>query len=552
MTQKEALDILKMGHNVYLTGPAGSGKTHLLNSYINYLRDHHVDVGVTASTGIASTHLNGTTIHAWSGIGIRDRLSEHDLEAMEEKSYLWKRFERVKVLIIDEVSMLHHFRLDLVDRVLRFFKRNEEPFGGIQVVLCGDFFQLPPVSRSGDSPAQFIFKALSWKALDLKVCYLHEQHRQTEDGLLSILNAIRKNDIDEDIMERLKTRYNKEPVIKLKDIRPTKLYTHNSNVDEINLEHLRALPAEAHTFRMTEKGRGPLLEVLKKSCLAPEHIILKTGAQVMFIKNNFDAGYVNGTLGKVVAFDDEGPIVETLSGQHINVKAESWRVEEEGKVKAEISQIPIRLAWAITVHKSQGMSLDAVEVDLSKSFEQGMGYVALSRVRTIDGLKLLGLNNIALQVNPEILEFDYALLSQSKDAVSYLDQFSRQEIEEMQEGYLASIAPKGDEKKKKLPAYKETLALIAQKVSLKEIAEGRKVKVETIIGHLEQAIEEGEKPDIKHLEKEISTDVFKKIKALFEEMVRDDEPLRLSPVKSKLGSKASFADIRLVRLFMLK
>lgn len=552
MTQKEALDILKMGHNVYLTGAAGSGKTHLLNSYIAYLKSHDVDVGITASTGIASTHLNGTTIHAWSGIGIRDRLTESDLEGMEEKSYLWKRFERAKVLVIDEVSMLHHFRLDLVDRVLRFFKRNEEPFGGLQVVLCGDFFQLPPVSRMGDTPSQFIYKALSWKALDLKVCYLHEQYRQTEDGLLSILNAIRKNDIDDDIMEQLRDRYNKDPVIKLKDVRPTKLYTHNSNVDEINHGHLGEIQSEAHTYTMIEKGRGPLLEVLKKSCLAGERITLKKGAQVMFIKNNFDAGYVNGTLGKVVAFDHEGPIVETLSGKHITVLPESWRVEEEGKVKAEISQIPLRLAWAITVHKSQGMSLDAVEVDLSKSFEKGMGYVALSRVRTIDGLKLLGLNGNALQVHPEILEFDYQLLRESKDAVEYLEQFRRQEIEAIQKKFLDSIMPKGDEKKKKVPVHLETVAQIEKQVPLKDIASSRNVKVETIIGHLEKALEEGEKVDFKYLKKDISPEMFRRISDEFEEMLEKDEGLKLAPVKAKLGAKASFADIRLVRLFMLQ
>lgn len=552
MTQKEALDILKMGHNVYLTGAAGSGKTHLLNSYIAYLKSHDVDVGITASTGIASTHLNGTTIHAWSGIGIRDRLTESDLEGMEEKSYLWKRFERAKVLVIDEVSMLHHFRLDLVDRVLRFFKRNEEPFGGLQVVLCGDFFQLPPVSRMGDTPSQFIYKALSWKALDLKVCYLHEQYRQTEDGLLSILNAIRKNDIDDDIMEQLRDRYNKDPVIKLKDVRPTKLYTHNSNVDEINHGHLGEIQSEAHTYTMIEKGRGPLLEVLKKSCLAGERITLKKGAQVMFIKNNFDAGYVNGTLGKVVAFDHEGPIVETLSGKHITVLPESWRVEEEGKVKAEISQIPLRLAWAITVHKSQGMSLDAVEVDLSKSFEKGMGYVALSRVRTIDGLKLLGLNGNALQVHPEILEFDYQLLRESKDAVEYLEQFRRQEIETIQKKFLDSIMPKGDEKKKKVPVHLETVAQIEKQVPLKDIASSRNVKIETIIGHLEKALEEGEKVDFKYLKKDISPEMFRRISDEFEEMLEKDEGLKLAPVKAKLGAKASFADIRLVRLFMLQ
>ena len=147
MLQSQALDILKMGKNVFLSGPAGSGKTHVLQDYINYLKSHAVDVAVTASTGIAATHLGGMTIHSWSGLGVRDVLTDYDIEDLMERQYLYKRFERTKVLIIDEVSMLHHFRLDLIEWICRQMKRNEKPFGGMQIVVCGDFFQLPPVTR---------------------------------------------------------------------------------------------------------------------------------------------------------------------------------------------------------------------------------------------------------------------------------------------------------------------------------------------------------------------------------------------------------------------
>ena len=147
MTQAEALDILKMGKNVFLTGPAGSGKTHVVNAYVHYLKSHAVDVAVTASTGIAATHIGGQTIHSWSGLGIRDMLSDRDIDDMMQKQYLYKRFEKTKVLVVDEVSMLHHFRLDLVEWICRQMKHNDKPFGGMQVILCGDFFQLPPVTR---------------------------------------------------------------------------------------------------------------------------------------------------------------------------------------------------------------------------------------------------------------------------------------------------------------------------------------------------------------------------------------------------------------------
>ncbi len=153
---------------------AGSGKTHLLNLYIKYLDDHEVAMGITASTGIAATHMGGVTIHSWTGLGVRSSLNEYDLENLQEKQYLYKRLDKVKVLIIDEVSMLHHFRLDMVDKVLKAFKRNDAPFGGIQVILCGDFFQLPPVSRYGEPDPLFIYHSLSWKEGDFKVCYLEE------------------------------------------------------------------------------------------------------------------------------------------------------------------------------------------------------------------------------------------------------------------------------------------------------------------------------------------------------------------------------------------
>ena len=147
MTQNDALEILKMGHSVLLTGAAGSGKTHTLNTYIEYLKKNNVGVAVTASTGIAATHLGGTTIHSWSGLGIRDVLSPYEMDALEQRSYLWKRYHATRVLIIDEISMLHHFQLDLIDKLCRAFKRINTPFGGMQVVFCGDFFQLPPISR---------------------------------------------------------------------------------------------------------------------------------------------------------------------------------------------------------------------------------------------------------------------------------------------------------------------------------------------------------------------------------------------------------------------
>ena len=194
---------------------------------------------------------------------------------------------------------------------------------------------------------------------------------------------------------------------------PTRLYTHNVDVDSINNEELRIIGGGARGYNMVSVGAEALVMALKKSCLAHERLVLKKKAKVMFVKNNYVEGYVNGTLGEVVDFENGFPIVETAGWRKIVVRPEEWKIEEDGEVKARIKQIPLRLAWAITIHKSQGMSLDAAVIDLSKSFVRGMGYVALSRVRTLNGIRLVGINDDALKVSDEVLEFDKKLRKMS-------------------------------------------------------------------------------------------------------------------------------------------
>src|SRR5581483_8023551 len=306
MTQAEALNILKMGKNVFITGPAGSGKTHVLNEYIDYLKSHGIEPAVTASTGIAATHLGGQTIHSWSGIGVKDMLSDEDIDEMMQRQYLYKRFERTKVLIIDEISMLHHFRLDLIDWICREMKHSSKPFGGMQVIFSGDFFQLPPVTRDEISETQFAYNAESWHSAKLTMCYLSEQHRKNDDTYLSILNSIRNDNVSQKTIDLLKGRLNKE--LTKKEF--TKLYTHNIDVDEINRRHLNLILEKEKVFDMTSKGSAALVETLKKGCLSPERLVLKIGARVMCTRNNPEAGYVDGTLGVVTGFGPD-PIIKT-------------------------------------------------------------------------------------------------------------------------------------------------------------------------------------------------------------------------------------------------
>lgn len=437
MTQREALDILKLGHNVFLTGAAGSGKTYVLNEFIAHLRKHKIGVGVTASTGIAATHLGGMTIHSWSGIGIKDSLSSADLEKLLTKSRLKTRFAKTKVLIIDEISMLHGARLDLVDQVCRAFKDESKPFGGLQVVLCGDLFQLPPVTKNRELP-DFVHKSQAWRRMKLHVCYLDEQHRQDDNELLSVLSAIRSNEVDESHFLDLQEKF--RPVPDGSTI--TRLYTHNSAVDEINQGELDRLDTQRQTYAMTTKGSKKVVASMIASCLAPEVLVLKLGTEVMFVANNPKEGFVNGTRGQVVGFDDEthAPLVASPDKTFV-VEPFSWQLVDGDRTVAELRQLPLRLAWAITIHKSQGMSLDAAEIDLSKSFEPGMGYVALSRVRNLDGLYIKGMNNQAMVVHPEILILDKTLRSKSDSAVSSLNSIDKKAVKQHHEKVISALGP---------------------------------------------------------------------------------------------------------------
>lgn len=410
MKQKLALGVLTEGHSVFLTGPAGSGKTYVLNEFVKHARQTGKKVAVTASTGLAATHLGGTTIHAWAGIGIHDEIKRFMISDMSKSRR--DQITSADILIIDEVSMLHDFRLDMVDEICRSVREDSRPFGGLQVVLCGDFFQLPPVNRDEARQGNFVTNAQSWEELDPVVCYLEEQHRQEDDTLLEILTALRSNDLRRRHAEALiarrvmRTPFD-EPV--------TELYTRNEDVDAINDRKLADMSGDLHEYVMTSTGRASAVESLKKSCLAPEVLKLKKGAYVMFVKNSLERKYVNGTLGTVVDFepDTDYPIVLLKDGRTVVAKPDAWEARDGEKKIAGLVQIPLRLAWAITVHKSQGMTLDGAHIDLGRAFVPGMGYVALSRVRNLESLTLAGLNRMALQMHPEAYEIDTQLRKRS-------------------------------------------------------------------------------------------------------------------------------------------
>lgn len=415
MTQNEALAIMHSGQSVLLTGAAGTGKTYVLNQFVRRARASGKTVAMTATTGLAATHLNGTTIHAWSGMGVFDELPKgHVLKMGKQRKDI---INKTDILVIDEISMLHDYRLDLVDEICRAVRESDKAFGGIQVILSGDFFQLPPVNRNDSKQGSFVTTSNAWQEGDFTVCYLTEQYRQKSDQIYTdILNGIRAGFLTGRQLAMLRARAD---AITDPWANTTRLLTTNSDVDYINIEHLAKINSPSVSYEMVTSGGKKYVEQLMRSCLAPQVLELKKGAHVMCIKNSLEKKYVNGSLGIVEDFEKhtDYPVVRLTNNKLVTVKPDTWELIDGDKRRASASQIPLRLAWAITVHKSQGMTLDAARVDLSKAFVEGMGYVALSRVRGLEHLALDGLNGMALRVSPLAKQIDTKLRQRSDQAV---------------------------------------------------------------------------------------------------------------------------------------
>ena len=570
MKQATALNILKAGHNVFLTGSAGAGKTYTLNQYIHYLRARKVPVAMTASTGIAATHMNGMTIHAWSGIGIKDSLDDDELTRMFERKYLRSQIDKAEILIIDEISMLHARQLDMVNQVLKFFRNTDAAFGGLQVVVAGDFFQLPPVGKNQESNRdKFAFMSTAWQEAKFNICYLTEQHRQQNNSLNTILNEIRAQQVSTESVQLLRqTRQQKLEA----DI--TRLFTHNVDVEQINQRYMNSINQKSYVFNAEVKGNEKLVQTLISNVRAPQQLVLKLGAKVMFVKNNMESGYINGTLGEVVDFIEEDgqtlPKVKLRDGTHLYVTPETWSIDNDSaKPLASYSQIPLCLAWAITVHKSQGMTLEAAEMDLSQTFEQGQGYVALSRLKTLDGLRLLGLNDVALQLDSLALKADKRFLELSNQAEQiWLDKDASQLHKDFIRRCGGSIdvdeIAKYEKRQQKIANNKssephtieQTKVLFLQGMSIVEIAKERELTQSTIINHLSKIYDKEPSFDLSRIKPDDK--ILAKVSHAFHQLQQEDNDeyfnedgtMKLRPIYEALKQELGYNDIRLALVFV--
>lgn len=402
MTQQEALTILKGKENVFLTGQPGAGKSYLTNVYIDWLIDNGKTFEVTASTGIAALNVGGKTLHSFAGLRNDEKLSEDDIQDILKNSRVYRRYSQTEVLIIDEISMVSAQLLENVDTLAKIARNNEKPFGGIKVIAVGDFYQLPPVK------GQYCFLSPLWEQAQFTFCNISEQHRTNDATFIDVLQAIRTGVMTEPQKQFIRDRL-VEDVSTLEGV--TRLDTHNQKVDDTNHMKLSRLTTPAKTYKMTTSGDEKYHESLKKHCLSPETLILKVGARVIFTRNDLEYKWVNGTQGEVTEVNDSGVKVKIYStGEEVSVEKASWEQAigygKNKKVLASIHQLPLRLAWAITIHKSQGMTLDKAVIDVSNVFATGQAYVAISRVRSLDGVYLQGkLTKGFLKIDEQVKDF---------------------------------------------------------------------------------------------------------------------------------------------------
>ena len=408
--QQKALDLMKAEKNVFITGPAGTGKSEIIHMYRS-TRDRRKSIGITSTTGISAVSLKGRTVHSFCGIGTGSADVELLITRILKERSLTYRWRKLDVLVIDEISMLSAELFDKLELIARTVRNNAAPFGGIQIIICGDFLQLPTVS------GEFCFKAESWNRVVTDTVYLTEIMRQDNIEFQQCLNDVRLGAITEQVRDLLLNRVGAVLDEGMRGVRPTRLYATNRSVDVLNDVELDKLAEDGREFKRYEIDIVPypclkgaqidttISKYLHQSTL-PEYVEICEGAQVMLLHNlDQPQGLVNGSRGVVTGFVEDYPKVLFCNGTEMVITPVTIEHEDNEKALLRVTQVPLRIAYACTIHKSQGATLDCVELDLSNIFELGQAYVALSRVRDVRGLVIASIAFERIRAHPEALEF---------------------------------------------------------------------------------------------------------------------------------------------------
>jgi ATP-dependent DNA helicase PIF1 len=437
--QTAAYNAIHEKNNILITGPGGAGKSHLIHYIINksiesvcvegetpkYTKDEFkkTHIGLTALTGCAAILLGrfAKTLHSWAGIGLGAGTVKDLCTNIKKNQVAYKNWLQTDLLIIDEVSMMSIDLFDKLDEIGQTLRKSSKPFGGIQLVLVGDFFQLPPINKDKEEMLRFVFESTRWKRCIDRVIHLHKIHRQKDDSFQKVLNAARFGRITNEDLTILKTREGLD--WKSLQIKPTLLFSRRVDVDIVNEQNLKALTGERHTYKVDtvrdEKAPSATrldapevvkaVEIYDKNAQYSTELVLAVGAQVMLIHNlDIELGLVNGSRGVITSFSkDENayPIVQFINGSRIMIEPHTWMIDAlDGFVGRR--QIPLKLAYALSIHKSQGATLDCALIDIGeRTFEYGQAYVALSRVRDLESLYIWSIDAKAFKVHPKVIKF---------------------------------------------------------------------------------------------------------------------------------------------------
>ena len=425
--QREIFDKYIEGANIFITGPGGCGKSHLIKNIVKHASTRiKYNVAVTAMTGCAAVLLEccATTIHSWAGIGIAKADDDVIINRISTNIYKKQKWKNVNLLIIDEVSMMSKRIFNLLDAIGKNVRKNRRPFGGIQVIFCGDFYQLPPVGNSNDPDSSlFCFESDLWNETFDYQYILDKSFRQQDNEYINILNQVRNGKIYNNAYKTLKSRVgincdNNDSV------KPVILHPTKSAVDKINNTKLTELTGEHHKFDCTFKYEPTtenlrennfktptpkMIEAARKTLLNnglyEESLTLKIGSQVMCIANvDIENGLCNGSVGIVSDISSSGPTVTFKTGLKYTFTKYAW--ESDIIPGYFIQQYPLILAWSVTIHKSQGSTLESAEINIGSSvFAEGQTYVALSRVKSLNGLYLKSFNPKKIKTNKKVIEF---------------------------------------------------------------------------------------------------------------------------------------------------
>lgn len=405
--QSKALFLMQKGENVFITGPGGVGKSLVINIFKKLFYTKR-NIGITSTTGVSAVLIGGNTLHSYLGIGLGNGGVDNLIKMISKNKQAISRWKNTDTLIIDEISMLSPDLFDKLEVIARHFRKNQLPFGGIQLILSGDFCQLPVVDNN-----KMCFEAQCWSECNLNVVYLTEIIRQNNIEFQKCLSEIRMGEISQDSKNLLNGCVNKQLDL-INGIKPTKLFSTNAKTDEINEKELDKLDVEDfYRYEMKIeylgdfRNREKIIEKYKKNCIAPHELILCVGAQVMLIFNiDTVGGLVNGSRGIVTQIVDNRPLVKFLNGEEKWIDYNIWSFDDGGdEIVLRITQIPLKLAWAFTIHKIQGATLDFAEIDMERIFEYGQAYVALSRVKNLEGLSIKNINFESIKTHPKAKEF---------------------------------------------------------------------------------------------------------------------------------------------------